>query len=98
MDKPLLGFILWSDSWGVDVLPDYIVSSSALIPLAPIPGLHFHIIILVGRCGGHAATPKCLGVTVILWYPWRGEKSNQVVVYWRFLNLLSIRVGKEGDW
>lgn len=35
VDKPLLGFILWSDSWGVDVLPDYIVSSSALIPLAP---------------------------------------------------------------
>ncbi len=45
MDKPLLRFIWWSDSWGVDVLADYIVSSSALIPLAPKPGLHFHNII-----------------------------------------------------
>lgn len=56
MDKPLLGFILWSDSWGV--VPDYIVSSTALIPLAPKPGLHCGNVILVWWPGGGHCSPQ----------------------------------------
>lgn len=53
-----------SDSWGVDVVPDYVVSSSALILLAPPkPGLHFHSVIPVGQQGGHTAAMRCCGTT-----------------------------------
>jgi len=89
----LLGLILPSDSWGVDVLPDYIVSSSPLISLAPPkPGLHFHSVIPAGRQGGHTAAHSTPPICRCL-----GGCSNQVVVCWQFVNLPSIGVSKEGD-
>lgn len=86
VDKAAFRFISQADSWGVDILPDYIVSSSALIPLTSKPGLHFHNIILAGQAlGVTLQTPKYLDVC--RYFEEKGKKSNQVVFYCQFVNL-----------
>lgn len=88
-DKAPFRFIWQADSWGVDVLPDYIVSSSALIPLTSKPGLHFHNIILAGQASGVTlqTPPKYLGVCGYFEEKRGRKKSNQVVFYCQFVNL-----------
>lgn len=79
VDKAPFGFISRADSWGVDVLPDYIVSSSALIPLTSKPGLHFHNIILAGQAlGVTLQTPKYLGVCG--YFEEKGKKQSSGVL------------------
>lgn len=86
-DKAPFRFIWQADSWGVDVLPDYIVSSSALIPLTSKPGLHFHNIILAGQASGVTLqTPPNMSVFADTLRRKGGEKK---AIKWCFtVNLL----------
>lgn len=84
VDKPLPGFILQADSWGVDALPDCIVSSSALIPLAPKPGLHFHNIILAEQAWGSRCNPQMSWCDADTW------RARQKAIKWCFTGNLLI--------